>query len=110
MISRPSLRRREQCEATRLAPAAATPVRNPRDAQRNAEIGLRTWPMNSILRLIVWVWSIGWLSSGTVALSDGEPVRSWISFTCVAAGIVVGELLGQRAVAEHARRARGAPK
>ena len=28
--------------------------------------------MNSILRLIVWAWSIGWLGCGASALSSGD--------------------------------------
>jgi hypothetical protein len=109
MISRPSLQRREACDGARLVPAAATPAWNPL-AKRCAEVELRTRPMNSILRLIIWVWSIGWLRSGAAALSNGEAARSWISFTRLAAGIADDELLGQRAVAERARRGRGAPK
>ncbi len=52
--------------------------------------------MNSILRLIVWVWSMGWLSCGASAFSNGDTARSWISVCCLAVGIGADELLGRR--------------
>ena len=61
--------------------------------------------MNSILRLIVWVWSIGWLSCGASALSSGDNARYWISVCCLAVGVGVDQLLGQRAGAARARQA-----
>jgi hypothetical protein len=61
--------------------------------------------MNSILRLIAWVWSIGWLSFGASALSNGDTARSWISVCCLAVGIGVDEFLEQRAEAARARQA-----
>jgi hypothetical protein len=61
--------------------------------------------MNSILRLVVWAWSIGWLGWGASALSIGDATRSWISACGLAVGIGVDEFLRQRAEAARARRA-----
>lgn len=61
--------------------------------------------MNSIPRLIVWAWSIGWLGCGASALSSGDATRSWLSVCCLAMGLGVDELLGHRAEANRARRA-----
>jgi hypothetical protein len=61
--------------------------------------------MNSIPRLIVWAWSIGWLGCGASALSSGDATRSWLSVCCLALGLGVDELLGHRAEANRARRA-----
>jgi hypothetical protein len=64
--------------------------------------------MNSILRLIVWIWSIGWLGYGASAFSDQDVVGSWISVCCLAGGITVDGVLADRAEAGRARRARKA--
>jgi hypothetical protein len=61
--------------------------------------------MNSILRLIVWAWSIGWLGWGASAFSNGDAVRSCLSACCLAVGIGADELLGRRAEANRAQRA-----
>ena len=52
--------------------------------------------MDSILRLIVWAWSIGWLGWGASAFSNGDAARSWLSACCLAVGIGADELLGRR--------------
>jgi hypothetical protein len=61
--------------------------------------------MNSILRLIVWAWSIGWLGWGASAFSNGDAARSCLSACCLAVGIGADELLGRRAEANRAQRA-----
>jgi hypothetical protein len=58
--------------------------------------------MNSILRLIVWGWSIGWLGWGASAFSNGDAARSSLSVCCLAVGIGADELLGRRAEANRA--------
>ena len=61
--------------------------------------------MNSILRLIVWAWSIGWLGWDASAFFNGDAARSCLSACCLAVGIGADELLGRRAEANRAQRA-----
>jgi hypothetical protein len=44
------------------------------------------------VRFAVWLWSVGWLSYGASAFSNGNALVSWISVCCFAAGVVVDGL------------------
>jgi hypothetical protein len=47
----------------------------------------------TIVRFAVWLGSVGWLSYGASAFSNGNALGSWISVCCFGAGVLVDALL-----------------
>src|ERR1700694_4050536 len=76
-------------EVDRLLPA--------QNRNRTAVFHART-----IVRLAVWLWSVGWLSYGAAAFSNGHALGVCLSVCCFAAAIAFDCLLADWACAKTA--------